>query len=73
MKGSEWQKSVFDFYTYEGALALRDQLKNWEGGNLVVHISELPIKCPVAPLEFAFLADAFFENKKCVIKSISLM
>ncbi len=64
MSGSEWQKSVFDFYTFEGALALRDKLRHWEGGNLVVHITEMPIKCPVAPLEFAFLADAFFEHKK---------
>lgn len=64
MDGAEWQKSVFDFYTFEGALALRDKLRSWEGGNLVVHITEMPIKCPVAPLEFAFLADAFFENKK---------
>ncbi len=64
MAGSEWQKSVFDFYTFEGALALRNKLRNWEGGNLVVHITEMPIKCPVAPLEFAFLADAFFEHKK---------
>ncbi|MEI8075354.1 MAG: FAD-dependent oxidoreductase [Bacteroidota bacterium] len=64
MAGSEWQKSVFDFYTFEGSLALRDKLREWEGGNLVVHITEMPIKCPVAPLEFAFLADAFFEHKK---------
>jgi sulfide:quinone oxidoreductase len=64
MSGSEWQKSVFDFYTFEGALALRDKLRHWKGGNLVVHITEMPIKCPVAPLEFAFLADAFFEHKK---------
>ena len=63
MKGEEWQKSVFDFYTFNGALALRDKLRNWEGGKLVVHITEMPIKCPVAPLEFAFLADSFFKNK----------
>ncbi len=63
MKSSEWYKSIFDFYTYEGAVALRDKLKTWEGGKMVVHITEMPIKCPVAPLEFAFLADAFFENK----------
>ncbi|MFZ4056888.1 MAG: type III sulfide quinone reductase, selenoprotein subtype [Ferruginibacter sp.] len=63
MKGSEWQKSVFDFYTFEGALALRDKLRTWEGGNLLVHITEMPIKCPVAPLEFAFLADSFFKHK----------
>lgn len=36
---------------------------NWEGGKLVVHICEMPIKCPVAPLEFAFLADSFFIEK----------
>ncbi|HMT75749.1 MAG TPA: FAD-dependent oxidoreductase [Chitinophagaceae bacterium] len=64
MKGEEWMKSVFDFYTFKGSLALRDKLKNWEGGKLVVHITEMPIKCPVAPLEFAFLADSFFKDKK---------
>lgn len=64
MKGSEWQKSVFDFYTFEGSLALRNKLRNWEGGKLVVHITEMPIKCPVAPLEFSFLADSFFKHKK---------
>lgn len=63
MKGAEWQKSVFDFYSYEGSVALAEKLKNWEGGNLVVHITEMPIKCPVAPLEFAFLADAYFKKK----------
>lgn len=63
MKGEEWYKSVFDFYTFEGALALRDKLRDWEGGRLVVHITEMPIKCPVAPLEFAFLADSFFKEK----------
>ncbi|GAB6154915.1 FAD/NAD(P)-binding oxidoreductase [Desulfosporosinus burensis] len=59
-----WRKDIFDFYTIEGAVALRDKLKDWEGGKLVVHISEMPIKCPVAPLEFVFLADWFFSEKK---------
>jgi sulfide:quinone oxidoreductase len=63
MRGSEWQKSVFDFYSFEGALALRNKLREWPGGRLVVHITEMPIKCPVAPLEFAFLADSFFKHK----------
>ncbi len=64
MKGPEWQKSVFDFYTFEGALALRDKLREWEGGKMLVHITEMPIKCPVAPLELAFLSDSFFKQKK---------
>ncbi len=63
MQGEEWQKSVFDFYSFEGALALRDKLREWKGGKMVVHITEMPIKCPVAPLEFAFLADSFFKHK----------
>lgn len=64
MLGSGWKQDVFDFYTFEGSLALRDKLREWEGGKLVVHISEMPIKCPVAPLEFAFLADSYFKEKK---------
>lgn len=63
MKGPNWHKTVFDFYTYEGALALRNKLREWEGGKLVVHLTEMPIKCPVAPLEFTFLADSYFEEK----------
>ena len=58
-----WRKSVHEFYTFEGAMALREKLANWEGGRLVVHVTEMPIKCPVAPLEFTFLADAFFAEK----------
>jgi sulfide:quinone oxidoreductase len=64
MNGKEWKKSVFDFYTFEGALALRNKLREWQGGKLVVHITEMPIKCPVAPLEFSFLADSFFKHRK---------
>jgi len=64
MNGKEWQNSVFDFYSFEGALALRNKLREWKGGKLVVHITEMPIKCPVAPLEFAFLADSYFKHKK---------
>lgn len=63
MKGPEWHKSVFDFYTFEGAKALRDKLATFNGGKLVVHITEMPIKCPVAPLEFAFLADWYFQER----------
>lgn len=56
--------SAFDFYTLEGATALRDKLASFEGGRILVHISEMPIKCPVAPLEFAFLADDYFRKRR---------
>ena len=63
MDGDEFRKSVHEFYTYEGAVALGEKLRDWEGGKLVVQICEMPIKCPVAPLEFTFLADAYFTEQ----------
>ena len=57
------RENVHEFYTYDGTVALGEKLKTWAGGKLVVQICEMPIKCPVAPLEFTFLADAFFEEK----------
>jgi sulfide:quinone oxidoreductase len=59
----EWHRSIHDFYTLEGALALRDALDRFPGGRLVVNVVEMPIKCPVAPLELLFLADDFFTRK----------
>ncbi len=61
--GKLWHKDIFDFYTFEGAKALSEKFSTWEGGKLVINITEMPIKCPVAPLEFAFLADSFFEDR----------
>jgi len=52
-----WRDTVFDFYTADGAVALAEKLRTFPGGRLVVHINEMPIKCPVAPLEFAFFCD----------------
>ena len=63
LTGPGWRESVFDFYTMAGAMALREKLASWKGGRLVVNIVDMPIKCPVAPLEFAFLADAFFAER----------
>lgn len=63
MKGELWYKNVFDFYSLEGAEALARFFKTWEGGHLVVNVADNPIKCPVAPLEFSFFADAFFTER----------
>lgn len=63
MLGAEWGRSIHEFYTYDGAMALTETLKDWPGGRLVVSVVEMPIKCPVAPLEFAFLADAYFVDR----------
>ncbi len=62
--GDHWYQSVFDFYTLKGALELRSALSAFEGGRVVVNVVEMPIKCPVAPLEFSFLADEYFTKRE---------
>ena len=63
MLDAEWRKSIFDFYTFDGSKALAEALKTFDHGRLVVHITDMPIKCPVAPLEFTFLADAWLRER----------
>ncbi|UCF65539.1 MAG: NAD(P)/FAD-dependent oxidoreductase [bacterium] len=63
MLNGAWHKNIFDFFTLEGALGLQNYLKYWEGGKLAINIVEMPIKCPVAPLEFSFLADWWFTEQ----------
>jgi sulfide:quinone oxidoreductase len=52
-----WRDTIFDFYTPDGAEALAEKLAAFPGGRIVIHVNEMPIKCPVAPLEFAFFCD----------------
>ncbi len=61
--GGGWRKNIFDFYTPDGAAALARFFKFWKGGRMVLNVAEMPIKCPVAPLEFLFLADWFFKER----------
>lgn len=63
MLGDQWQRSIFEFYTFEGAKKLAKALQTFDHGRLVVHITDMPIKCPVAPLEFTFLADAWLRER----------
>ena len=63
LTGLGWEDRVFTFYTLERAIALRDALRSFDGGRLVVNMVDLPVKCPVAPLEFCFLADWHFQRR----------
>ncbi len=63
MTGPGWGDSVFTFYTRAGATGLRDALRRFRSGRLVVNFVDLPIKCPVAPLEFCFLADWYLHKQ----------
>ncbi len=59
----EWGKNAFSFYTTETAEQLRHALMDFKSGKLVMCVAEIPFKCPVAPIEFVFLADWFFKEK----------
>jgi sulfide:quinone oxidoreductase len=63
LTGPGWNERVFTFYSPEGAEALRGALGRFAGGRLVVSLVDMPIKCPVAPLEFAFLADWYLRER----------
>ena len=64
LTGPGWGKKVFTFYTPDGAVALHDALERFDAGRLVVNVVDMPIKCPVAPLEFCFLADWYLRERK---------
>ena len=63
LTGPGWMESVFTFYDLPGATALAEALEHFDEGELVVNFFDLPVKCPVAPLEFAFLADWYFTER----------
>lgn len=51
------------FYDLESALKLREALKNFSGGNIVIGIGGLPYKCPPAPSESACQLDYLFRKR----------
>src|SRR5215472_4354741 len=63
LTGPGWMEKVFTFYTLDGATALRRALAQFDGGRLAVAVMDMPVKCPVAPLEFCFLADSYFRER----------
>jgi sulfide:quinone oxidoreductase len=63
MTGPGWNEHVFTFYDIEGAAELKGALEEFDGGRLLVNLVDMPIKCPVAPLEFVFLADWYLHER----------
>ena len=41
---------------------LAPALQDFKGGDVVIDIAEMPFKCPVAPIEFVFMADWFLKR-----------
>jgi len=63
LTGPGWMEKVFTFYDIPGATGLEQALADFEGGRIAINIVDMPIKCPVAPLEFSFLADWYFHER----------
>ena len=63
MTGPGWGDRAFTFYDVQGASALAGAMERFEGGRLVVNVVDMPIKCPIAPLEFSFLADWYLRKR----------
>jgi sulfide:quinone oxidoreductase len=61
--GNGWGREVFTFYEPTSATALQRALAAFQRGRIVVNVIDMPIRCPVAPLEFTFLADAYFTDR----------
>ncbi|HEY8986566.1 MAG TPA: FAD/NAD(P)-binding oxidoreductase [Streptomyces sp.] len=63
LTGPGWGEKVFTFHDLPGAAGLHDALERFEGGRVVIDVADLPLKCPVAPLGFAFPADCHFQRR----------
>ena len=63
LDGLGWGGKLHTFYSLPAAATLAGALAGFDGGRLVVGLVDLPIKCPVAPLEFCFLADWYLRKR----------
>jgi sulfide:quinone oxidoreductase len=56
-------ESAHNVYTVEGAISGFRALSSFGGGRVAVVVSSLPYKCPAAPYESAFLAEALLRRR----------
>jgi len=54
-----FEEAAHNLYEAEGAVAIHDQLENFEGGKIVVLVAGAPFRCPAAPYEAAMLVEAW--------------
>lgn len=52
-----------EFYTLDGAFALRDVLSSFSGGRVIVGVTSTPFKCPPAPSETALLLHDYLTDR----------
>lgn len=52
-----------DFYSLEGAQRLREALRTFGGGRILVGIAGIPYKCPPAPVEFVLMLEEYLRKR----------
>ncbi len=52
-----------DFYSLDGALRLREELRRFRGGRVRVGVAGIPYKCPPAPVEFVLMLDEYLRRR----------
>jgi len=56
-------EGAHEFYSLEGALRLREALRRFTGGRILVGVAGIPCKCPPAPVEFALMLDQYLRKR----------
>lgn len=57
-------EGAHDFYSFPGALRLREALRRFDGGRIAIGIAGIPYKCPPAPVEFALMLDSYLRQRE---------
>ncbi|HET8567650.1 MAG TPA: FAD/NAD(P)-binding oxidoreductase [Candidatus Limnocylindria bacterium] len=52
-----------DFYSVEGALRLREELRRFDGGRILLGVAGIPYKCPPAPVEFVLMVEEHLRKR----------
>jgi sulfide:quinone oxidoreductase len=53
----------YGFYSLLDAERLREELRRFKGGKLLIGVSGIPYKCPPAPVEFTMMVEEYLRHK----------
>src|SRR6266540_1403313 len=56
-------QAAHEFYSLQGALRLREALRGFKGGRVLVGVAGIPYKCPPAPVEFTLMLDQYLRQR----------
>jgi sulfide:quinone oxidoreductase len=56
-------EGAHDFYSLNGAIRLREALRSFSGGRIVMGVAGIPYKCPPAPVEFVFMLEEYLRKR----------